>query len=103
MLMGWDYVWTATTNKPIVYPPDDIRGEPQWNDIDRGKIKELGEKPVPVPFYPPQIPRGLSRARTYPFRTLQGKMAIRWHRQILTSTFGLQVLSLNTSSHLIIE
>jgi hypothetical protein len=25
---------------------------------------ELGEKPVPVPLYPPQIPHGLTRART---------------------------------------
>jgi hypothetical protein len=29
---------------------------PWWNDIDRGKNEELGEKPVPVPLCPPQIP-----------------------------------------------
>jgi hypothetical protein len=28
------------------------------------KTEELGEKPVPVPLYPPQIPHGLTRART---------------------------------------
>jgi hypothetical protein len=30
----------------------------------RGKTEELGEKPVPVPLCPPQIPHGLTRART---------------------------------------
>jgi hypothetical protein len=27
--------------------------EPQWNDIDRGKLKELREKSIPVPLHPP--------------------------------------------------
>jgi hypothetical protein len=27
--------------------------EHRWNEIDRGKPKELGEKPVPVPLCPP--------------------------------------------------
>jgi hypothetical protein len=30
----------------------------------QGKTEELGEKPVPVPLYPPQIPHGLTQART---------------------------------------
>jgi hypothetical protein len=30
----------------------------------QGKTEELGEKPVPVPLCPPQIPYGLTRART---------------------------------------
>jgi hypothetical protein len=30
----------------------------------QGKTEELGEKPVPVPLSPPQIPHGLTRART---------------------------------------
>jgi hypothetical protein len=38
-------------------------GEPWWNDID-GKTEELGEKPVPVPLCPPQIPNGLIQAWT---------------------------------------
>jgi hypothetical protein len=29
----------------------------------QGKTEELGEKPVPVPLCPPQIPHGLTRAR----------------------------------------
>jgi hypothetical protein len=33
---------------------------PRWNDIDRGKTEELGEKPVAVPLCPPQIPYGLT-------------------------------------------
>jgi hypothetical protein len=30
----------------------------------QGKAEELGEKSVPVPLCPPQIPQGLTRART---------------------------------------
>jgi hypothetical protein len=30
----------------------------------QGKTEELGEKPVPVPLCPPQIPHELTRART---------------------------------------
>jgi hypothetical protein len=30
----------------------------------QGKTEELGEKPVPVPLCPPQIPHGLTRARS---------------------------------------
>jgi hypothetical protein len=37
--------------------------ERRWNNIDREKPKYWGEKPVPVPLYPPQIPRGLTRDR----------------------------------------
>jgi hypothetical protein len=32
--------------------------------IINGKTKELGEKPVPVALCPPQIPHGLTQART---------------------------------------
>jgi hypothetical protein len=38
--------------------------EHRWNEIDRGKPKYLGEKPVPMPLCPPQIPHGLTRYRT---------------------------------------
>jgi len=37
--------------------------EQWWNDIDRGKPK-YSEKTCPVPLCPPQIPHGLTRART---------------------------------------
>jgi hypothetical protein len=29
-----------------------------WNDTDRKKLKDLGEKPIAVPLCPPQIPHG---------------------------------------------
>jgi hypothetical protein len=35
--------------------------EPRYNDTDRGKTEELGEKSVPVPLCPPQFPQGLAR------------------------------------------
>jgi hypothetical protein len=38
--------------------------QPQWNAVDSGKPKNSWEKPVPVPLCPPQIPHGLTRART---------------------------------------
>jgi hypothetical protein len=38
-------------------------GERWWNGILTGKTEELGEKPVPVPLCPPQIPHGFTRAR----------------------------------------
>jgi hypothetical protein len=36
-------------------------GEQRWNYTGRGKTEELEGKPVPVPLWPPQIPRGLVR------------------------------------------
>jgi hypothetical protein len=29
-----------------------------------GKTEELGEKPVPAPLFPPQMPHGLTRAQS---------------------------------------
>jgi hypothetical protein len=33
--------------------PSDEYGQPHWNDIERKKPEELGDKPVPVPICPP--------------------------------------------------
>jgi hypothetical protein len=35
-------LWTAAANGPIVHPQDDtgVNVEQQWNDIDRGKLKD---------------------------------------------------------------
>jgi hypothetical protein len=38
--------------------------EQRWNEIDRGKPKYSGGKPVPMSLCPPQIPHGLTRDRT---------------------------------------
>jgi hypothetical protein len=37
-------------------------GEEWWNYADRGKLKNSGKKPVPVPLCPSQIPHGLTWA-----------------------------------------
>jgi hypothetical protein len=47
----------------IIFCPFPSNGAPvKWNC--EGKTEELGEKPVPVPLCPPQIPHGLTRDRT---------------------------------------
>jgi hypothetical protein len=38
--------------------------KPWWNDINREKLKKLGEIPVTVPLFPLKIPHGLTQART---------------------------------------
>jgi hypothetical protein len=64
MSMGWDYISKQRPSEPIVHPQITCEyGEPRWNDTDRG-TDELCGKPVPVPQCPPQIPHGLTRART---------------------------------------
>jgi hypothetical protein len=47
----------------------------EWNW--QGKTEELGEKPVPVPLCPPQIPHGLSRDRTRA-SAVGGRRLIAW-------------------------
>jgi hypothetical protein len=47
----------------IIFRPFLSSGEPvEWNW--RGKTEVLGEKPVPVPLCPPQIPHALTSGRT---------------------------------------
>jgi hypothetical protein len=53
--------WAATKGH-IVHPPDDMSAKSHGGMILTGKTEELGEKPVPVPLCPPQIPYGLTRA-----------------------------------------
>ena len=45
----------------------EISMEHWYCDIDNGATEVLGEKPVPVPLYPPQIPHGLVRDRSRVF------------------------------------
>jgi hypothetical protein len=54
----------------LLVQPSDVFSPPflqvmehRRNEIDRGKPKYSGEKPVPVPLCPPQIPHGLTRDR----------------------------------------
>jgi hypothetical protein len=42
-----------------------------------GETGQFGEKPVPVPLYPPQIPYGLTRARTRTY-ALRGRRLTAW-------------------------
>jgi hypothetical protein len=50
---------TVALNGPLFHPPHDrlINVGYQWNNW-QSKTEELGEKPVPVPICPPQIPLG---------------------------------------------
>jgi hypothetical protein len=67
----------------------------------QGKTEELGEKPVPVPLCPPQIPHGLPRARTRA-SAVRGRRLTTWaitrpRNRIyssldLTSTIALRIL-----------
>jgi hypothetical protein len=57
-------LWTAATNGHIVHPTDMgvCRATVEW--YWQGKTEEFGEKPVPVPLHPPQIPHGMARTQT---------------------------------------
>jgi hypothetical protein len=62
--MGWDYVSKLLPLIDILSSPRWYEfGERPWNIILTVETEDLGEKPVPVPLYPPQIPNGLTRAR----------------------------------------
>jgi hypothetical protein len=51
------------TKMIIIFCPFPSNGAPvEWNW--QGKTEVLGEKPVPVPLCPPEIPHGLNRDRT---------------------------------------
>jgi hypothetical protein len=57
--------WNAAANRSIVH--HQMIHELIWSSsgmILKGKTKELGEKSVPVPLCPPQIPHGLLWAQT---------------------------------------
>jgi hypothetical protein len=61
-------LWTTATNWPIIHSLGDIwvcRAMVEW--YWQGKREELGEKPVPVPLCPPQIPHGLTQSQTRAF------------------------------------
>jgi hypothetical protein len=57
-------LWTVASNGPVVHSLDDMSMERDSGMVLTGETEELGEEPVPVPLCPPQIPHGLTRART---------------------------------------
>jgi hypothetical protein len=59
------------------------RGMIYW----QSKTEELGEKPVPVPLFPPQIPHGLTQARTR-VSAVRGRRLTTW---ALARPFRLRV------------
>jgi hypothetical protein len=62
-LQPWGLLCNPMMKMMIIFCPFPSNGEPvEWNW--QGKTEELGEKPVPVPLCPPQIPHGLTRDRT---------------------------------------
>jgi hypothetical protein len=62
--MGRNYVSELLPLTDILYLSGDMswRARVEW--YWQGKTEELGGKPVPVPLCPPQIPHGLTQART---------------------------------------
>jgi hypothetical protein len=55
----------------------------------QGKTEKLGEKPVPVPICPPQIPHGLTRARTRA-SAVRGRRLMTWAMaRPITCTYSL--------------
>jgi hypothetical protein len=65
MSMGRDYVSELRPPTGLFFIPQVISeyGQPRWNNTDR-KTEELGEIPFPVGLCQPQIPHGLTQART---------------------------------------
>jgi hypothetical protein len=58
-------LWTATINGPIVHPPDNIwvcRAPVEWYWQEK---HNNAENDVILPLWPPLIPHGLTRARTW--------------------------------------
>jgi hypothetical protein len=64
MSKEWDYVSELRPPIGLLFISQVIfeYGEPRRNDIGRG-TEELGERAVPVPLCPPQVPHGRTLAR----------------------------------------
>jgi hypothetical protein len=70
-------LWTAATNGYIVHHPDDVNWRTTMGCYWQVKTEEFGEKPIPVPLCPPQIPHRLTRARTRT-STVRGRWLTAW-------------------------
>jgi hypothetical protein len=58
-------------------PPDDMSMDSHSGMILTGEIEELGEEPTLVPLCPPQIPHGVTLARTRA-SALRGRRLSAW-------------------------
>jgi hypothetical protein len=69
-------LWTAATNGPICHQSSDFRA---WRVVAerfwQGKPKNSGEKPVPVPLCPAQIPHKLTESPRWSWRLTAWTMA----------------------------
>jgi hypothetical protein len=84
MSMGWEYV---TELRPptdlLLIPPDDMWVWIYGEMIFAGKTQELGEKPVPDPRGPPQIPHGLTGAQTRVFAVRGWRLSLSHDRAMV--------------------
>jgi hypothetical protein len=89
-------LWTAATNKPIVNSSDyDIiawRVTVEW--YWQGRTEKLGERHVPVPLCPPQIPHELIRVRTQT-SVVRGQQLTAWGMAGPTKHVGAVAMNLN--------
>jgi hypothetical protein len=74
MSVGWDDV--SELRSPV-YCLSPRSMESHSGMILTGKTEELGEKPVPVPLSPPQIPHGLTQVQTRS-SALKGQQLTTW-------------------------
>jgi hypothetical protein len=87
-------LWAGLT--PIFLPPHDslMTVEYQWNDNWHSNTEVLGDKPVPVPICPPQIPLG----RKWDW----SRASAVWDRRVTAWAMGrpaFKVTQHNTSKH----
>jgi hypothetical protein len=76
----WWERWSAFS----LFPSNGAPLERNW----QGKTELLGEKPVPAPHFPPQIPHWLTRDRTRA-SAVRGRRLIAWTMARLSPDFSL--------------
>jgi hypothetical protein len=95
-------LWTAATNGHIVHPPYNAwvwRTTVEW--YWQGKTEELGEEPFPMPLCPPQIPHGLTRARTWDFAVRSRRLTAWAMARPLLPVFKYSVQKRSIAGHIL--